>query len=180
MTYTFNCFDWLCCSYKRRDGLRETVLCKARVTKNLSLTSKRVQIKILIKRVESSCLYDVKEDQILNTRGCVWKIHILFIYGNPQPEKELCWALWYSRTQRLVVCFNCWPGWKGEGGMLSGWHCKCREFASLCAALPQDSKQSEGFSPVREQSRFYQDIFELLQSVCRFPSVVMTTGKLFG
>lgn len=90
MTYTFNCFDWLCCSYKRRDGLRETALCKARVTKNLSLTSKRVQIKILIKRVESSCLYDVKEDQILNTQGCVWKIHILFIYGNPQPEKELC------------------------------------------------------------------------------------------
>ncbi len=55
-------------------------------------------------------------------------------------------ALWYLRTQRLVVHFKRWQG----GNMLSGWHCKCREFACLCAALPQDTEaeKSEVFSPV--------------------------------
>lgn len=34
------------------------------------------------------------------------------------------------------------------GNMLSGWHCKCREFACLCVALPQGHRGTEewGFS----------------------------------
>lgn len=28
-----------------------------------------------------------------------------------EPETELCWAFWYSRTKRLVVCFNLGGGY---------------------------------------------------------------------
>lgn len=79
------------------------------------------------------------------------------------------WALWYLRTQRLVVHFKRWQG----GNMLSGWHCKCREFACLCAALPQDTEaeKSEVFSPVNsmEQNGFDWEILKDWQCECSRP-----------
>ena len=67
-----------------------------------------------------------------------YSVHLWKYPGREGAKLRGC-ALWYLRTQRLVVHFECWQG----GNMLSGWRCKCREFACLCVALPQDRGRGE-------------------------------------
>lgn len=65
------------------------------------------------------------------------------------------WVLWYSRKQRLAVHFKRWRG----GNMLSGWHFKCREFACLCAALPQDAERQTRLRFSHQRSPWNKMVF---------------------
>lgn len=77
-----------------------------------------------------------------NLKGVIWNTYSVYLWessGRRVKREQRDWAFWYLSTWRLAVHFKRWQG----GNMLSGWHCKCREFACLCVALPQDAQRKE-------------------------------------